>query len=157
MMDLNAFKRKTIADAALGEVDFAESNWHLKVEIPGKGRFLLNLTGEFNRPLWRADDDIAANEACNCLTDGFSWHVEGDIVTGPQASPRHLSVVVTESGPAVAAAIDAQYMFFLFDGHKIAPSTRGSLAFINWSIYVRDVPGSRSWPLLRVGPPAGNS
>ncbi|UYK86601.1 hypothetical protein NG827_09450 [Xanthomonas sacchari] len=151
-MDLYAFEQKTVASAAVGDLVFADEHWRLKVEIPNDGKYLLNLTGELNSPLWKVDDN--ASDICVGLAKDFQWFPHGDVTTGKQVVPRHLSIAITEIGPIIAAVFQGNYLFFSTAGSKTVASKRGTLSFINWSIHVRDTRDLRSWQLVQIGPPA---
>ncbi|WP_420009728.1 hypothetical protein [Xanthomonas sacchari] len=151
-MDLYAFEQKTTGSAAIGDLVFADNHWRLKVEIPGEGKYLLNLTGELDSPLWRVDDD--ASDICIGLAHDFQWFPHGDVTIGEQAAPRHLSIAITDIGPVIAAVSQGKYLFFSTAGTKTSASKRGTLSFINWSIHVRDTRDARSWQLVKIGPHA---
>lgn len=153
-MDLYAFEQKTIGAAEVGELLFANGHWRIKVSIPNKGNYLLNLTGELDSPLWRADDTF--EDVCVGLADGFQWFPNSSATIGTQASPRHLSMVVTDQGPAIVAAVDGNYLFFSTAGNKVNPAKRGTLVFANWSVHLRDMRGTTTWPLVQIGPVAMN-
>ncbi|WP_185823800.1 hypothetical protein [Xanthomonas sp. SI] len=147
-MELHAFKTITIGAAANGSLLFIEDHWHIKVEIPNEGRYLLNLTGSFDSPLWTAHDD--STDICLTIADDYVWEPDADFPDKKWKKLSHLSVVVTEKGPAIVAEIEGRYKFFLFSGQQIASAKRAEVVFKNFNILIRKATGTSSLLLARV-------
>ncbi|CEE85692.1 hypothetical protein XACLE20_530110 [Xanthomonas citri pv. citri] len=148
-MDLRAFIATSISSAGLGDLLFFDSQWHIKVEIPGDGKYLLNLTGDFDGKLIRVFND--SSERCNVLNEGYQWEPYAEIQLGTQPAPAHLSGVVSEKGLAIACFTDDKKFFFSTTGSKESPATRGNLVFSQWSIRIRRLADAESWFLTSVG------
>ncbi|WP_150115710.1 hypothetical protein [Xanthomonas phaseoli] len=149
-MDLYAFEQKTTATTSVGELVFFENNWQLMVTSPIGGKHLLNLTDGSNSSLTKIHDE--SKDICTGIADSFRWFPNGDVETGIQPSPRHLSIAITNSGPAIAVLIQGHPMFFSTAGNLVSSPRRGVLTLVNWSIHVHSTVDSRSWELARVGP-----
>lgn len=148
-MDLRAFIATSISAARLGDLLFFDGNWRIKVEIPGDGKYLLSLTGDFDDPLLRVFDD--SPDRCNVMNDGYQWEPYGEIEPGIQPAPAHLSGVVSEKGLAIACFFNDRKLFFSTTGTKESLATRGNLVFCQWSIRIRRLADAESWFLTSVG------
>ncbi|MGX1996573.1 hypothetical protein ACWJKH_13705 [Xanthomonas axonopodis pv. cassiae] len=148
-MDLRAFIATSIGSARLGDLLFFDGHWRIKVEIQGDAKYLLNLTGDFDGPLLRIFDD--SSDRCNVLNEGYQWEPYGELETGAQPAPGHLSGVVSETGLAIACFANDRNLFFSATGSKVSPTTRGNLVFSQWSIRIRRLADAESWLLTSVG------